>query len=131
MTGYAARTMLGSAHNVFVTPSLNGCCVMIGGPTTAPTVIHANCQPTALLTPVQNDLPTYFRLWSDVYVAISTQLVSLHLLPAANLSLLKPSDYMTAGVADAAVFGIQEGSNWSFYVTVNKAAAGETRKIWG
>ena len=26
---------------------------------------------------MQNDLPTYYRLWSDVYVAIASQLVVL------------------------------------------------------
>ncbi len=130
-TGYAARTILGVARNTFVTTSLNGCGVLIGGPAATPTVIHANCQPTDLLTPVQHDLPTYYRLWSDVYVAIASQLVSLGLLPNAGVQMLLPKDYLTAGVSEASVFGVRANGNWSFYVTINKASSGETRKIWG
>ncbi|WP_434684174.1 hypothetical protein [Pseudanabaena minima] len=129
--GYASRTILGSSRNVFVTPRLDGCGIMIAGPTATPTIIHANCRPTDLLTPVQNDLPTYYRLWSDVYIAIASKMVSASLLPDNSLEMLLPKDYLLTGVSDASVFGVCEGGSWSFYVTLNKTSAGETRKIWG
>jgi len=131
-TSYAARTKLGGGGPaVFLTPSLNGCCVMIGGTVMEPVVVHANCQPTELLTPVAGDEPTYFRLWSDVYVTVASQLVAKMYLPDTDLELLQPTDYMLAGVSEASVFGVRTGSRWAFYVVVNRAAGGQTRKIWG
>jgi hypothetical protein len=129
---FAGRTQLGAGgSSIFLTPSLNGCCVMISGTTVQPVVVHANCQPTALLTPVSDNQPLYFRLWSDVYVTVASQLVAKGHIPDTNLELLQPTDYMLAGVSDASVFGVRSGGNWSFYVVVNRTAGGTTRKIWG
>lgn len=129
--GYAGRTALGAGQDIFVTPSLNGCGVLIGGTIAAPVVVHANCQPTALISPHQGDLSMYYRLWSDVYVTVASQLVAGGLLPAANLEMLLPKDYMLPGVSEASVFGVRTSGTWSFYVTLNKAMNGTTRKIWG
>jgi hypothetical protein len=129
-TGYAARTSLAGAQTRFVTPCLNGCGVFISGTRAAPVVVHANCQATALLSGFTNQLGTYFRLWSDVYVTVASQLVAKRLIPDAGLAMFLPTDYMVEGVSEATVFGVCEASNWSFYATLNRAAAGQTRRIW-
>jgi hypothetical protein len=128
--GYAARTQIGTLRSRFVTPKLNGCAVFIGGTRASPVVVHANAQATALLTPAMGDDHTYFRLWDDVYTSLASKLVSLQLVPSAGFGALMPSDYMKPGVSGAGVFGVRDGSDWSFYVTENGVATGSTRRFW-
>ncbi len=129
---FAGRTKLGAGGDPrFLTPSLNGCCVIIGGTRMEPVVVHANCQPADLLTPVMDQPAMYFRLWSDVYVTVASQLVSKGYVPDDNLTLFQPTDYMLPGVSEASVFGVRNAGNWSFHAVVNRSAGGTTRKIWG
>ena len=127
---HAARCSLKSAKTNFLTPCLNGCGVIISGTAAEPVVVHANTQAEALLTPFVEQQSKYFKLWSDTYVVLASKLVAKRLIPSEGLSLFVPTDYMVPGVAAATVFGVNEGGSWSFYATLNKAANGETRRIW-
>ena len=128
--GYAARTQLGPTHRRFLTPTLNGCCVIVSGTRAAPVVVHANAQAATLLAPLGGDLPRYFARWSDVYVTVVSQLTAQGLIPDDDLEMLTPSMYSVPGVANAAVFGVQEGASWSFYYVMNQAAGGTTQRFW-
>jgi hypothetical protein len=129
-SGYAARTQLGTLRNRFLTPSVNGCAVFVCGTRANPVVVHINSQPTDLLAPYREDLLTYFRLLGDVYTVYASKLVAQNLVPAENLGMLMPADYMYEGAAGASVFGVRDGADWSFYYTVNGTATGTTRRFW-
>ena len=127
--GYAARSQLGTLRTRFVTPSVNGCAIFVSGTRANPVIVHANSQPDMLI-PFSENLPLYFRVLGDVYTVIASKLVNLGYMSDTNFGTLMPADYMYEGAAGASVFGVRDGADWSFYVTVNGPAVGTTRRFW-
>jgi hypothetical protein len=138
---YAVKTVLGSAQDMFVTPQLNGCAIIVSGPVTGPTVVHVNAQPDSISEgmPAYNPnkasssmaainkftVETKYPRWGAVYGSLGMKLGEEGLIPSANIDALVPAVYGSRG-GTTSVFGVRSAGNWSFYWNNQK----KTTQFW-
>lgn len=130
-SGKAYLTQLNSSQDLFFTWTLNGCGILISGPRTGPTVVHANADIDRLAQAVVMNDPVgtakrQSEIYGHFYKHLLATLVSKGHMPKDNSGMLLPETYLGADSGRGAVFGVRTGSNWTFYWNARK----RTKQLW-
>lgn len=119
-------TKIQAAYDLFLTYAMNGCGVMISGPRTTPTIVHANSYDHPSIDSLEGMEKANKRC--EIYGEVVTELERQNLIGTDNIATWYPGqDYVGA---KSGVFGAKVAGHWIFYGHSNRGSQADTKVIW-
>lgn len=119
-------TKIQAAHDLFLTYAMNGCGVMISGPRTTPTIVHANSYDHPSIDNLEGMEKANKRC--EIYGEVVAELERQNVIGTDNIATWYPGkDYIGA---KSGVFGARVAGHWIFYGHSNRGSQADTKVIW-
>ncbi|MEM6754221.1 MAG: hypothetical protein AAF630_14750 [Cyanobacteria bacterium P01_C01_bin.38] len=138
-SGEAYMLELANDANYFLTPQLDGCCVMINGTRQNPTVIHANYNLDDLQKEMEDMSLEEFKKqyytqrlyqYASFYTKLAAQLLNKNIFDSEAITSIFDPEFYLNQANSARIFGIRKNDEWTFYYNIKSNNGFITKELW-